>query len=265
MDIAQASAILTAPADDDLSVVFCTPALSANVCLEYKNSMMQTVMLLGSNGIPHGVLDRAGDAYLDKVRSKLATEFLESFPTAQNFFFLDDDIGWPAYKVIEFLRRPEPILAGIYPKKSDEIDFPVEFMVNTETGELIERDGLYRVGGIPTGFLRIKRWALEKLVALAPRFKCMEPGNVVREYAYVFPTGIGPDGWFWGEDYAMARNWLETGGEIWVDPDIEFTHRGTKKWANNLSRHLDKYREKAQRDAANIRAQQEIAAKEKAA
>lgn len=259
MDVAHAQSILTALETDDLSVVFATPALGASVCLEYKNSMMQTVMLLGQNGIPHGVLDRAGDAYLGKVRSKLATEFLESFPTAQNFFFLDDDIGWPAHKVIEFLKRPEPILAGIYPKKSDEVEFPVEMLFDLGTGGLIERDGLFRAGGIPTGFLRIKRAALEKLAAMSRRFRTMEPEGV-RWYYYIFETGVADDEWYWGEDYCMARKWLDTGGEIWVDPNIEFTHRGTKKWKNTLANHLDTYRERARTDADRVRAEQAAAA-----
>ena len=246
MDLTRAERVLgAAPAALDVQVVFATPSLSASVCIEYKRSICGTVALLMQHGISHGFIDRVGDAYLAKVRNKLATEFLESYPTCENFFFLDDDIGWPPEKVIEFLMRPEPVLAGIYPKKSDEIDFPVEMLADLSAGQLIERGGLFRALGVPTGVLRIKRHVLEHLAKKSRRFRDMEAGGKECWYYNIFETGVGADDWFWGEDYCFARKWTDDGQEVWVDPNIEFTHRGTKKWCNRLVDHLSIYRDRA--------------------
>lgn len=261
MDFNKADLVMhAAPETLGVQVVFATPALGFNVCLEYKRSICGTVALLMQQGIPHGFIDRGGDAYLAKVRNKLATEFLEQYPTCENLFFLDDDIGWPAGKIIEFINRPEDVLAGIYPKKADDVDFPVELLADLSSGELIERDGLFRALGVPTGFLRIKRRALEIMAGRSRKFRDMEYGGKVGWYYNIFETGVGNDDWFWGEDYCFARKWCDLGMEVWIDPGIEFTHRGSKRWQNNLSRNLDMFRDKARKAVAETAQQQSAAA-----
>jgi|SRR5579863_699861 len=227
-------------------VLFATPALHHSVCLEYLDSWTRTLVKLVEAGIPFGSLYRGGDPYLSKVRSKLATDFLRKFPQASDFFFIDDDVGWPAEKVIEFIRRPEGVLAGIYPKKSDELDFPVHLIADTATGKLIEReDGLLRAFKVPTGFLRIKRWVLEEMTKISGIFYDTEHDHSVGEYSNIFEMGVAPDRWWTGEDYAFAQKWVDMGGEVWIDPDIQFTHRGQKVWRSTLGPNLDGFRQKA--------------------
>lgn len=227
-------------------VMFATPSLDHRVCLEYKTSWTQTVWALNDARIPHGCIDRGGDQFIQKIRNKLIDEFLTVHTSATDLFFLDDDIGWPATKVLEFLARPEDIIAGVYPRKfQDMVDFPVELMADTDTGGLVERDGLVRAKSIPMGFVRMKRHVLERLAAGAERFFDMEKGGEVKSYPAIFEAGRAADGWFWGEDYVLSRKWETLGGEIWVDPDIQFTHRGNYVWTNSMVRHLDQYRVRA--------------------
>jgi len=225
-------------------VIFATPSLDHRVCLEFMRSTLETEWLLAEKQIPHGYLVRGGDCFVAKVRNKLAWEFLTKYPMGSHLFFLDDDIGWSAHKVVEFIERDLPIVAGVYPKKSDEPDWPVEIAADPETGVLIEKDGLVRAHGIPGGFLCIRRDVLEALAVSAPRFKDLELDGSIVEYPAIFNTGIGPDGWFWGEDYVFAKNAAAAGYEIWVDPNIAFTHRGNKKWTGTLSDSLNRFRER---------------------
>lgn len=217
------------------TVIFATPSTTHSVCLDYLNSAVETDRLMREKGCGVGHLQIGGDCYLWKVRSKLATRFLRDFPDATDLFFLDDDVGWPAPKVLEFLLRPEDILVGIYPKKSDQLDFPVELM-GGDDGRPVERGGLYRVLSAGAGFCRIKRHVLEHMADKVPLFKEVEHGH---ESAYhgLFAEGI-VDGWAWGEDkyfFALAQ---QEGFEIWADPDISFTHRGTKTWRATLGDHI---------------------------
>jgi hypothetical protein len=220
--------------------------------LEFHRSTIETEWMLADKGIPHGYLQRGGDQFIAKVRSKLATEFLRDYPMATDLFFLDDDIGWPAAKVVEFIERPEDVLAGVYPKKSDARDFPVELSVDPVSGLLIERDGLVKANGVPTGFMRIKRHVLERLAEKAPLFRDLELDGSTKEYHGIFQSGIGPDGWWWGEDYSFCRNVTDLGCEIWVDPAIEFTHRGNKKWTDTLADHMGVFRDRAFAAAAAL-------------
>lgn len=236
--------------DHKIDVVFATPSYSHRHAMEYTRSLIETEWVLWQAGCATAHMQRGGDCFVSKVRNKMVTDFLTQFPDCQNFFFLDDDIGWPALKVLEFLNRPEDIVCGIYPKKSDEIDFPVELAYDENTGLLIERDGLMEAWVVPTGFMRIKRHVLEKMADKFGTFKDIDLENgvgVVKDYYNIFECGPAPSAnmLFWGEDYTFCKKWLAMGGSIWIDPNMEFTHRGNKKWTDNMFNHIGMLREKA--------------------
>lgn len=241
---------------EKIEVVFATPCLSGWYAADHRNSIILTEAMLIEYGISHVFLERIGDAYLAKVRNKLITAFLDDYPNAHSLFFIDDDVGWPASKVIEFLSRPEDMLAGVYPKKQDDPqDFPVKIMADIASGEIVERHGLVRVIGAPTGFLRIKRHVLEQLAEKSGKFRDQEPDGKEAWFYNICETGVGPDKWFWGEDYTLVRKWHDAGGECWVDPSIEFTHTGGKRWAGTLTDHLAKVRDKAKLAAEKMKAE----------
>ncbi len=225
-------------------VYFATPSLGHTVTLNYLQSWTNTVWMLKDLGIRHGCINRGGDCFVAKVRSKIVGDFLQTDGT--DLFFLDDDIGWPAEKVIEFINRPEPIIAGIYPKKSDDLDWPVSLDADAATGELIESHNAVRANGFAsTGFMRIKRSVLETLWAKAPPFKDIEPGGKIGEYRAIFQSGPDADGWWCGEDVNFCREAVAAGVNVWVDPNIEFSHRGGKVWKGTLADHLGVFRDKA--------------------
>lgn len=220
------------------TVIFATPSTTHSVCLDYLVSVIATDRLMVQNRFGVGHMHIGGDCYLWKVRSKIATRFLRDHPEATDLFFLDDDIGWEPGKVVEFLNRPEDILVGVYPKKNDELDFPLELMAGDD-GQPIQKDGLYRALSAGAGFLRIKRHVLEKMAESAPRFK-EDNGNGVEEYIGFFWEGI-VDGWAWGEDKYFFEFAQQNGFETWADPNIKFTHRGGKTWKARLSDHVAKF------------------------
>jgi hypothetical protein len=228
----------------DKCVVFATPCYDHRVCYEFYKSGLETEWALNARGIARGYIGRGGDQFIAKVRNKIVSEFLTNYPMATDLFFLDDDIGWPALKVVEFLDRPEDIVAGIYPKKQEDRDFPVELEADATTGSLVERDGLVKARAVPTGFMRIKRHVLESLAERAGTFREQDANGSWGTYYEIFRCGV-VNGEFNGEDYLFCQNAQALGFEIWVDPNIEFTHRGNKRWKDTLAVHLDVFRDKA--------------------
>jgi len=227
-------------------VLFATPAVDHQFAVCFQRSMMETQWLLAQHGVTSGVLVRPGDCFVDKARNKLVGDFLVQFPYTENFFFLDDDIGWEPAKVLEFLRRPDPVVAGVYPKKSDSEDkWPCSFAVNEETGELYEDQGMYLAVLAPPGFMRIKRNVLETLAAQASVFEDREVDGRVVSYPYIFESGRGADGKYWGEDFTFCRKVREAGFPIWVDPNITFKHQGIRIWEDTLANALPVFRHRA--------------------
>lgn len=230
-----------ASSSDGRGVVFCVPSLSRTVGIEFMASMLGTVALLSSKGIPVSFLALGGDPYLAKVRSRLASDFLRTDPTVfGSLFFLDDDIGWPAEAVLRLLESPLDVVAGVYPEKNDQTAFPIELELDIDHF-VRNGDGLLKALHVPTGFLRIKRHVLEKMRDVSGTFvdKSQEFGPVlcwdIFQMGYIEnPEQPGTGAW-WGEDYLWSARWRGMGGEIWVDPNIEFTHSGRKTWRASIA------------------------------
>lgn len=231
----------------ELDVVVATPSLSHSVSLHYLMSMLETVKHVEAYGARFEFVCRGGDAFVAKVRNKLVTQFLQDFPTINNFFFIDDDVGWQgqSHKFIEFLMRPDDVVAGIYPKKSKELDFPVNITADLDRGELMQSQGMYAAMMAPTGFMRIKRRVLEKLAETASQFTDAEKDNKFGIYYNIFETGRGPTGEWWGEDYVFCHKCTSAGFSIWVDPAIKFHHQGLNNWEGILAENLPILEKKA--------------------
>lgn len=249
------------------SVFIATPSFEGRPVLEYVVAMSKTQSMLTANGIDYIVSLLGRDPYLPKTRNRLVGSFLVDHPEKTDFFFVDDDIGWPPEKFLEFLHRPEDILCGIYPKKIDVPEFPVTLTL--DRGRLIQRDQLFQAQLVPTGFMRIKRHVLEKMAARSMKYTDMLPGGITKIYWEIFQARLVDEtmealrradldaltredaiahlkrslgvtvphelGKWWGEDYFFVERWREMGGDVWVDPNIKFTHRGSKAWEANFS------------------------------
>lgn len=224
-------------------VVFASPLKDGVVVEDYLASMCVTIELLCAAGIQSKRMLLSNDAFIHRARNKLAGTFLRQFPKATDLFWIDADVGWTPKKVLEFLKHDQDIVAGIYPKKNDFLDFPVEFALDSNR-KLIERNGLIQATAIPMGFTRMKRHVVEML-ASCPTFYEVDEFGTKREYPWIFEVSRADDGRLIGEDNSMCRKWLSIGGEIWVDAWSHHTHTGSKKWEQTIAHHLHHYAEKA--------------------
>lgn len=222
-----------------INVIFLTPTLTKCPASEFANSVRDTDRLLEQCGISRTWISFGGWPYLDDVRNRLITRAYDGFPEATDYFWLDDDIGWDAEAVVRLLLRPEEVVAGVYPKKEAKINFPCTLLKDADTGQMIKHEGMVAADMVPTGFLRWKRSVVEKMSQLRPRYLNHVAGEQV-EVINLFRTGpLWPDRIWYGEDPAFCREWRELGGDIWVVPDITFTHRGTNLWQARMADHLD--------------------------
>lgn len=224
------------------SVVFATPTLRNEVSVEYTRSALLTTGELLTHGFNPSWMMLGLSPYLAHVRNKLMTMFLRDFPDCDDFFFIDDDIGWPPHKAVEFIMNPNPVVSGIYPKKQADVDFPVTLAADSD-GKVIQDQGFVLAKEVPTGFLRIKRCVLEKLAETSGTYIDLVEGKPAKftEFCKVGTDALDANGWYVGEDYDLSRRIIAAGFSIWVDPDIEFTHRGTNLWRNSLKGWLPKF------------------------
>lgn len=213
------------------------PGYDGKAVSEFKRSLDKSAELMKENGIDLVNLDvLLGCCYLPIARNKLAKRFMDS--DAEVFMFLDSDLSWNPYHMIEFLQQDYDIVAGIYRHKLFAESYPVHIFVDEHARPIINPLGLIKAEGVPTGFLKIKRNVFEKFIEhYGADLEIDEPDeNMQAKFSYWNFFDCEKVGRQWiGEDYNFCRKWLAIGGEIWVYPDIILSHHGTDGHGNNFS------------------------------
>jgi hypothetical protein len=208
-----------------MKIFFATPTYRGITHTGFLDSLESTVELCKERG--HGAVFGLvnGCCYVQEARNKLVKQFLDT--DADILFFLDDDISWPAEKALELIEMDDDIVGGIYPLKMDIPAFPAVIHTDTNHHPIVRADGCISAAGVPTGFLKIKREVILKLIEYYPSqeytdYKDGEPTETLYD---LFPQGVRNGRWV-GEDYAFCRLWTDIGGQIHIVPDIDFEHAG---------------------------------------
>ena len=117
-----------------------------------------------------------------------------------------------------------------------KIDFAVKF------GPAIGMDAqrLMAVQRVGTGFMRLRRDCLERLVAANPGLRLENPADPADpNFHALFDTGI-VDGQFVGEDFLFCDRWRAIGGQVLIDPSMNFGHHGAATYDEPLLKYLQK-------------------------
>ena len=182
---------------------------------------------------------------------------LLAHPQATHILFIDADIGFPPPQVFRLIDADKDVIAAVCPLKSIDWDkvrtaakagvadlqaaalgYVVRFLPTADKSVEVE-DGIAKVAYGGTGFLLIKRGAMQRLVDAHPelRAKMGDMGDTLAspEAAMVFDTMIEPrTSQHLSEDYAFCRRWRDLGGDIWADFSARLTHVGHAAYSGSL-------------------------------
>lgn len=210
-------------------IFLATPTYSGNLSVEYVGSLLANLADLTARGIVPDVNFLPGLCYVALARNQQLSMFLDS--GASDLVFIDDDVGFPPDAIYRLLRHDREVVAGVYPQKRDDQRFPVRLLPGACESGLLECEGL------PTGFMRIRRDVIERMIERMPErvFVDLETGD--RHYNFFSCEQVGQT--WWGEDYRFCQLARSIGVRLWCDPDIDFRHVGRNVWRGNLKVHLD--------------------------
>jgi hypothetical protein len=176
----------------------------------------------------------SGNCHVDDSRNRLVRDFLET--DCEQLIFLDVDVFWHENELRKLIEHHADIVAGIYPLKSAEEDYPVAPL----PGERRANDyGLVEVAGVPTGFLKIRRHVLETLYPTVPQHRSKEDTYGRKLIPVLFErslNGISRR----GGDYEFCRKARAAGFRIYVDPLMQLGHQGLKLWNGCVGHHWRK-------------------------
>lgn len=186
-------------------------------------ALLEAERTLTQAGMAHETLILGGHCHVDDARNSLVRQFLASCCT--DLIFIDADVLFKPADLAQLLTFDRDIVAGVYPRKSDPENYPVRHLNKSELWA--EPDGLLEVEGVPTGFLRIRRYVLELLTVSSRRY--FEQEGDTTQAAQIFERITDGLTRFSG-DYAFCRKARAAGFKIFIDPRMSFGHIGEREW-----------------------------------
>lgn len=202
------------------------------------------------------LFDEVGHCDIYLLRAQIVANFLHD-PDATDLVFVDNDVAWADYGLINLLDHDVDVVAGAYPKREEPIQFPFRCDYKDGKPHLFgdPGTGLVEVLGLPGGFMRIKRHVLEKMVAhYAEDLLCVDPmvpqGESVRIFNPYYVIDENGRRHQFSEDYAFCQRWRDMGGKVFVDVSIPMAHVGTKAYQGCFGAWLEQNSEPEEQEQA---------------
>ena len=213
--------------------VFIAIPTYTGISCETAMSLFSAKEKLRENGIDSAIEFCTENCHVDDGRNYLVRDFLES--DCEQLVFIDSDVRFDGEDLVRLIQFKQDVVAGVYPLKTDEPGYPVRFFEGDIWGNA---DGLIKVRGVPTGFLKIRRSVLQKLYDSVPKYiPKKEIGSHSLFIPLIFERVLRGQERL-GGDYEFCRKWSELGGEIFIDPHMRFGHIGQTEYSGSLSSYL---------------------------
>jgi hypothetical protein len=196
----------------------------------FVNCLMSAIMEASEIGMQAGVSVLSNDCLITRSRNILASKFLQSDCT--DLLFVDDDVLWGPGSFTRLFSHDVDVVGAAYPRKLDDAVPPYVYRSFDERPPTFDpHNGLIEMHGVPTGFLRISRSMIEKIVALRHDewyWDHTVPDLKVQSiFDFVFDKEKRA---YYSEDYVFCQRVREVGGKTWIDPELMMSHSGNKIW-----------------------------------
>jgi hypothetical protein len=255
-DAAQAgSSSSSAMASAAINLVVATPCFGGQISVLYAASLFKLQTLLRAyRDINLKMIFKDGDALITRARASLLSQFLDD-PSATHLLFIDADIGFEPDQVVRLIECGADMCAAVYPIK--RIDWQrmknalsgaqpnpaasLQYALEVEDpNAVIANSGFIKVRYAGTGFLMIRRAALERMCAHYPQLRYKRDHSIDaatesdNRFA-LFECAIADDGTYLSEDFAFCKRWTDMGGEIWADLNSRLHHIGPMTFCGDLA------------------------------
>jgi hypothetical protein len=239
-----------------VNLVVATPCFGGQISVHYATSVFKLQKLVRTyRDFNLKILFKDGDALITRARASLVSQFLDD-PDATHLLFVDSDIGFEPGQVVRLIQSGADVCAATYPVKRidwDKVKTSIEsgranpaaaalkyvFEVD-DPGAVIEKGGFVKVRYAGTGFLMIRRRALEQMCARYPHLQykrdhSLDAATASNNRFALFECMIAEDGTYLSEDFAFCKRWTDMGGEIWTDLNSRLDHIGPMTFCGDLS------------------------------
>lgn len=216
-----------------MNVMIAIPAYTGVVHMGTMRSLIHDLMELTKRGDKFTLVDDIGNALIADSRGIIATRFWES--DCDCLVFIDSDVVWQAGALLRIVDAKEDVVGGVYPNRRDPIAYPLHYLDKKELWANPET-GLLEVKSIATGFMKISRNCVERMIAEYPE-RHFYTAERDKQFYPLFDH-VFEDGYKWGEDFSFCIRWRKIGGSVWIDPEIAMGHVGYKIFEGHIGNWL---------------------------
>lgn len=249
-----------------------TPCYGGLCYSEYTISLINTVKLFESQGLPVKIFFLNNDSLVSRARNNLIGSAMLD-PSITHFIFIDGDIVWNPIDIIKLILSDELVIGGLYPKKAykfdklspdpsiitqwiekkNQIDPNIsndmiirnnllDYNLNYKSTNLEIKKNIIEVKHLATGFMLFKRQVIETMIDKYPETKYIDDTGFISQensiYTYaLFDCGVINERYY-SEDWLFCHKWSSIGGKIYADISIDLVHIGTEKYQGSYIRNL---------------------------
>ena len=199
---------------------FATPCYGSQIFRPCFESYWQLRETLLRNNIEHELNLGYRESLITRARSEMARTFLVE-SDLDRLMWIDADIEFTPDDVAKLWNLDADVAVGIYPQKF----LPVVYAVWVNGKQDPDLDALpnpCEVDFAGTGFMMIKRRALERMIEAHPE---LEYRGVNGPTYHLFGEML-TEGHHLSEDYAFCHRWRALGGTILADTSVRLVHHG---------------------------------------
>jgi hypothetical protein len=210
-----------------MKVLLATPAYGGQVTEPYLQSIVNLVHSCYVKGIQIDIMTLSNESLITRARNEVVATFMAGDWT--HLLFVDADVSFTPDHVWRLLEAGHEVCATPYAMKgldwnaawkADSPDAARQASIMSVINRLPDsrvEGGFVEALDAGTGFMCIKRSALEKLIAAHPETEYLTEKLVANRQRWsIFDCAI-VDGRYLSEDYLFCRRWQALGGVVWVD------------------------------------------------
>jgi len=198
-------------------VVFCTPSLSGPTA-PYIEALEASIPLITAAGWEEGYVQEVGCPYISAARATMTRKALDA--KADVIVYLDYDLSWNPQDLLTLIETEGDVVAGTYRFKKEEEEYMGAVISNCNGTPFLRDDGCVKADKVPAGFLKVTKEGIDRFMRAYPDLMY---GPRYSPSIDLFNHGAHKGTW-WGEDYAFSRNWVDTGADLWIIPNLSITH-----------------------------------------
>jgi len=254
-------------------VCILAPCFGSMCFVNFVLCLIQTKDLFQHFGIDLTIEFCKGDSLISRARNNLIAKAMNN-PNITHIMFIDNDITWNPFDIINLLLSQKEVIGGIYPLKNYNWErlLPNEkninpihtlldkknrsqlqsnitdqdciqnsllkYNVNYLSREVHIEQNLTQVKHIATGFMMIQRHVIETMSAKYKETKYTDDVHFLNteenRFAYALFDCGVEDDHYLSEDWMFCNRWTRLGGSIWVDVSINLSHTGYEDYKGNF-------------------------------